>query len=285
VLVVAALAATTAPAIGREPQPSRLGDILFERNARRACSGEIWSMNGDGSNQRRVAALAAGVCSPRWSPTGKQFAFTRRGVGVFVASVDGTPARLVFSGDTANVDWSPDGSRLAFEWKKRPPLRTEVFLVSIDGSGLFRLAGGDWRDGQPAWSPNGRLIAFVSGRERWPECVRCEALCLIRPDQHRFRRITAKGIHAQTPAWSRDGRWLAWSRSIGVRRRRALMVMTVDTKTVRELAPRGDGPAWHPRGQKLLFTIDGSLFSIGADGRGRTRLTQGPHDANPDWRW
>jgi Tol biopolymer transport system component len=149
------LAATAPPALLSQHDPPRLGDILFEQNSKRECSGDIWSMNGDGSHQRRVTTLPTHVCSPRWSPKGTEFAFSRRGVGLFVAGADGTRMRLVFAGDTAGADWSPDGSRLAFEWKKPAPLRSEVFLINVDGSGLFRLAGGEWRDGQPVWAPSG----------------------------------------------------------------------------------------------------------------------------------
>jgi Tol biopolymer transport system component len=87
------------------------------------------------------------------------------------------------------------------------------------------------------------------------------------------------------PRWSPDGWWLAWSRSVGVRPDGVLTVMTVDTRTVRQVALRGEQPALQPGGRRIVFAAGGSLYSIRSDGRARTRLTTGPHDANPDWRW
>ena len=240
-------------------------------------------MKGDGSSKRRL--IGGDVCSPRWSPDGTEIAFARRGRGIYIADARGTVApRLVFAGDVADLDWSPDGRRIAFEWRKPPPLRSEVFTVGIDGFGLARLAGGGWSDRQPAWSPAGGLVAFVTDRERWRDCRRCQALCFIEPDRRGFRRATSKGIHARSPAWSPDGRTIAWIRSVGVRAVGTLVIMTPAGRRLRHMSSGADDPTWAANGRSIVYAKGGSLWKIGLDGRGRERLTSGLADANPDWR-
>ena len=82
-------------------------------------------MDADGTNQARLTN------------------FTARGVGAF------SPA------------WSPDGRRIAFQ----TVIRSEIYVVGVDGTGLRRLTSNRARDSGPAWSPDGRRIAFSSTRD------------------------------------------------------------------------------------------------------------------------
>jgi TolB protein len=68
--------------------------------------------------------------------------------------------------------------------------------MNTDGSGAQRLTHGRAYDGEPAWSPDGRWIAFRSTRHGNAE------LYVVKPDGSGLRRLT------QSPAW--DG-WFAWS--------------------------------------------------------------------------
>src|SRR5207237_5547942 len=56
--------------------------------------------------------------------------------------------------------WSPDGTRIAFDREELDISTTDVWVMNADGSGQRRLAR---FGGQPAWSPDGRTIAFVNG--------------------------------------------------------------------------------------------------------------------------
>jgi TolB protein len=115
--------------------------------------------------------------SPTFSPDGKRIAFAwhRRGVAaIFTMSATGGALKQVtpwLKGSvTDKIDWSPDGSRIAYSAPGIGDLAgtsSNVFTVRPDGSGRVQLThsrGGKINNGLDSWSPDGTKIAFVSNR-------------------------------------------------------------------------------------------------------------------------
>jgi len=101
---------------------------------------EIWTMNPDGTDKRRL--LDVGGC--------------------------GANQR---SGCTTNLAWSPDGSQLAFH------SNGGIYLVEKDGSGLHRISSDG---GQPTWSPDGSRIAFTQGGQLFTMAVDGSGVTLLK---------------------------------------------------------------------------------------------------------
>ena len=144
---------------------------------------EVYVMNADGGPQR----LARGN-APDWSPDGLRIAFARKvawgagGVGgqfeIFVMNGDGSGQRRLtrnLSGDF-HPAWSPDGRKIVFESRGvaagggNSSGWYDVYVVNADGSGqptgltkeTRPVRNRAPRAALPAWSPDGRMIAFLS---------------------------------------------------------------------------------------------------------------------------
>jgi TolB protein len=157
-----------------DPSPRRAADARWSPDAKRIVfalggdrSGDVWVMDPDGGNRRRVTRLPAAAGfpdSPIWSPDGARIAFLLPG-SLHVIDADGSGDRVltrfpagIFPSTPA---WSPDGESIAYARLKlgRAQHRSGLYVVEVDDGTVRRLTREI--DSSPSWSPDGRQIVFA----------------------------------------------------------------------------------------------------------------------------
>jgi TolB protein len=161
---------------------------------------EIYVMNRDGSDVRRLTDNPAIDSTPTWSPTGTQIAFTsdRTGAGspqIYVIGVDGTGLRRIsFESYADRPTWSPPPyNEIAFSARTGPG--HDIKILNIASGETRQITFGEGTNESPAWSPNGRHLAFSSTR-----AGRVQIFTVDR-DGRNVRQITRDGNN-WTPNWS-----------------------------------------------------------------------------------
>jgi TolB protein len=183
---------------------------------------------------------------------------------------------------------SPDGTTVVFQRAVARPSRglpPLLYVVGLDGSGLRRLTRGRSPELEPAWSPNGRRIAFVRHDKGGFDLFVCAR------DGSALTRLThTPGADESAPAWSPDGRQIAFARYEGGFEEGSGDIWLASADGSEEtLLLGGDyddsSPAWSPDGRRMAFIRDRRLAVMEADGTALRPLTD-PGDAkevDPSW--
>lgn len=159
---------------------------------------EIYVMNRDGSSVRRITNNAAIDVTPTWSPTGTQIAFTSDRAGspqIYVVGADGLGLRRLTSESYADrPTWSPAPfNEVAFAARTGPGF--DIKILDLATSQTKQITFGEGTNESPAYSPNGRHLAFTSTR-----AGRVQVFTIGR-DGRGLKQITRDGNNF-TPAWS-----------------------------------------------------------------------------------
>jgi len=251
---------------------------------------EIYIMDYDGYNPRRVTVNRSLNILPNWSPDGRALAYVsyRRGnPDIFVASIyEGRSADL--TGDKGGGAFapsiSPDGKRVTFASSRAGNM--DIWLAGIDGSSPRRLTASGSLDTAPTWSPTGQEIAFTSDRSGSPQ------IYVMDTEGLNVRRLTTFGNWNDAPSWNPSKQfgeiaYTARLESGGF----DIAVVDIASRQVRQLT-QGRGsceyPSWAPSGRHLTFACGrGGKWQIAvADRLGQTitMLPAGPgKNEQPDW--
>ena len=237
--------------------------------------------------------------SPTPEPTTAQSTNDHQGRIAFVSDRDGDQEIYVMNADGTGVvqltdnfaqvedpAWSPDGRRIAFSSNRDSAhgnsyeIDHEIYVMNADGTGVVQLTDNSDGDGRPAWSPDGRRIAFNSNRDGDRE------IYVMNADGRSVVQLTDNSGFAGSGTWSPagSGTWSPDGRRIAFFSDRdgdtEIYVMNADGTGVVQITHNSDAdaaPAWSPDGRRIAFVSDRDgdweIYVMNADGTGVVQLT------------
>ena len=235
---------------------------------------EIWTMNSDGSGRRRLTDRKSFSSMPKWSPDGEKIVFTSRTVGqqgisntdIFTMNADassllqitdgaGLAAQAGLAGQSSTGEeksywnsvpaWSPDGSKILFGSNRSGDgIVPILYAMNPDGSGQSKFGWFADIDGtEPEWSPVTNKIVCVRGSV-------AKGDIWVMDGGAPFPLLTAKKLtnnidNNHSPAWSRDGRQIAFVSDTNGNQ--DIFIMNADGSNLHSLTngkSNNIGPAW-----------------------------------------
>ena len=302
-----------------------LSSTKLEENKRES---DIYAVPSKGGEA--VKLTETGKCSmPRWSPDGSKIAFVERGEegksAITVMSHDGKGKRKVWEYEVSNaslgvstvgntIEWSPDGSKIAFLASLEPydkdakvkvitrlqykaffgdsdMRRRHIFVVSALGEERpTQLTFGDHDEHSIAWSPDGGEIAFVSNRTGRADLNMHLDIYAVDVGTKEMRRITESVGAEYYPRWSPDGSKIAYTATTrgntsneSTPEDRHVWVVNSDGSDPRDVTGDLDRPCtaphWSPDGSRIVFTASDHgrtpICSVSPEGGGVIKVKEG----------
>jgi TolB protein len=264
--------------------------FVSDRDATKEKRGkELYIMDYDGFNVRRVTVNGSLNLVPSWSPDGKSIAYVsyRPTPDIFLASIyEGKSANLtngkgVFQ--ALSVAFSPDGKRIAFASNRSGNM--DIWVASADGSGARKVTTSSASDTAPCWSPTGQEIGFTSNRGGTPQIYVMDAEGL------NVRRLTNVGNYNDGCAWNPSKEFPEVAYTSRLEGGFEVAVLDIASGQVRQIT-QGRGsceyPAWAPNGRHLTFACNRSgswqITVSNRDGSEVNTLAAGAgNNVQPDW--
>jgi len=260
-----------------------------------------------GSPKAAPAAVKNGrIVFERLDPKlGRLRLYTIAGDGADVRAImtAGAPDRI-----DSQASWSPDGRRVAFRRLSNvggAHERVDLYVVNENGTGLrnltrARCTGSCPASEEPAWSPDGKRIAFsrtIGGVSSAGKSRQVVGIFVVHADGSHVRQLTQRrptGTEDHAPAWSPDGSRIAFMRENTTTKPAGASVIYVMNangthafvvRTIPHQWRAGGAPTWSPDGKKILYTnacwfgdcgqprTGAQLYTVNATGGGLRALT------------
>jgi Tol biopolymer transport system component len=185
---------------------------------------QLFVSNADGTAERPLLDSGSLDYNPTWSPDGQWIVFTSERHGsadLYRVKPDGTGLQRLTTNRAYEdqADLSPDGQKLAFV-STRADGTADLWIRDLGTNRETPLTSGRSGDFRPAWSPDGKWIAFSSDRGtnvqrdgggQWWVHLQLADIYIMRPDGSALKKLTDSGNAGNFcggPRWTRDSRHL-----------------------------------------------------------------------------
>ncbi len=275
-----AIALTAEDVVSEHPRWSPDGKFLAFLSSRKDADGDdgknqVYLLNRQGGEAQRLTDTIQDVDDFTWSPDGKRLVLILRDPTPEEAQAAGTKEN---GGDKAGASkkskaqrpWVID--RLYFKEDTVGYLerrRTHLYVFDLATKTVKQVSSGDYDDTDPAWSPDGKLLAFASNRSKPdPDATYAVNIWVVAADNSDIgaspAQLTTGLAGDHHPEWSPDGKWIAFSTQLdpklfeyGTKHIAVVPAKGGQARVLTQALDRNsESPRFAPDGKSIYFLLD-----------------------------
>lgn len=249
---------------------------------------EIYVVDYDGQNLKKLTNDKSIALLPRWSKDGRIYYTTYRYKNPDIFAIDlkaGKIAPVIIRGGLSLIGGvSPDGKALVFTSSKGP--NPSIYIYNLETGEKTQLTNRRSVDGSPSYSPDGKYITFVSNRAGNPQIYVMELAT------GQTRPLTRTFNWSDSPQWSPTGEWIVFAGRESPYHPFDIFLVDLTGTQLRRLTTdsgSNEDPTWSPDGRFIAFTSnrDGGkrkLYVMDADGSAPHLVADLPGETfTPHW--
>ena len=260
--------------------------IAFANNSTH--NKEIYVVDYDGQNVKKLTNDKSIALLPRWSKDGRIYYTTYRYRNPDIFAIDLKAGKIapviIRSGLSLIGGVSPDGKALVFTSSKGP--NPSVYIYNLETGEKKQITNKQSVDGSPSYSPDGKFITFVSNRAGNPQIYVMELAT------GQTRPLTKTFNWSDSPQWSPTGEWIVFAGRESPYHPFDIFLVDLTGTQLRRLttdAGTNEDPTWSPDGRFIDFTSTRNggrrkLYVMDADGSAPHLVADLPGDTfTPHW--
>jgi len=284
-----AVVMTTDGSSAANPRWSPDGKYLSVLSDRKKEKNQVFVLDRRGGEARQLTEVRQGVEAYGWSPDGTRIVLVIEDPD----PDDPSPADEEKSDDKkVPKPWVIDRLQIKNDDEGYlDRLRNHLYVFTLENKKLRQITFGDFEDSDPAWSPDGRLIAFISNRTDDPDANYNTDLWVVDPNtpepKESLARVTTNPGSDRSPVWHPDSRRLAYititrPEIVDFAQTEVAVISTEDSRPTiltGELDRVVHDPRFSPDGSTVYFRVEDSaevaLAAVPATGGSVTRPISG----------
>jgi len=260
--------------------------IAFANNSTR--NKEIYVVDYDGQNLKKLTNDRSIALLPRWSKDGRIYYTTYRYRNPDIFAIDlkaGKIAPVIIRKGLSLIGGvSPDGKALVFTSSQGP--NPSIYIYNLETGERKQITNKHSVDGSPSYSPDGKFITFVSNRAGNPQIYVMELAT------GQTRPLTKTFNWSDSPQWSPTGEWIVFAGRESPYHPFDIFLVDLTGTQLRRLttdAGSNEDPTWSPDGRFIAFTSTRAggkrkLYVMDADGSAPHLVADLPGDTfTPHW--
>ncbi|MFL6248605.1 MAG: S9 family peptidase [Thermoanaerobaculia bacterium] len=293
------------------PDGKQIAYVLTKADLARPISvydSDLWLIDADGKNDRRLTFANGADFRPRWSPDGTRLAFLSDRGGrnaIYLLDPRGGEAQPLTNEPTPirEFEWSPDGKQIAFTRIDEPSGEGEprvvgenervmhLYVVDVESGKCRKLTSDQLSTFDLSWSPDGSEIALARANGTGLDALHSTDLHILSLRDGTIRPLVVRPGHDRNPRYSPDGKSIAFTSAGGAGHWLVefdIYVIPSAGGTPRKVSAAYDrtpeGHEWTEDGRGLWiegpYDLSAQISRINIDGSGFTKVLSEATDAD-----